>query len=71
LGVKELRAGDRFVLCSDGLNSQVEDEDILHIVEEAGSDLDAAARALVESSNAAGGDDNVTVIVVEAVVEAD
>ena len=65
--VDQLCAGDKFVLCSDGLNGQVEDEEILHLVQGAGDDLESAARGLVEASNAAGGDDNVTVVVVEAV----
>jgi len=63
--VDGLRAGDRFVLCSDGLNGQVEDDDILQLVQEAGDDLEAAAKSLVDASNAAGGDDNVTVVVVQ------
>lgn len=63
LGVEELKEGDRFVLCSDGLNGQVPDEAILAIVEQHPEDLDAAAKKLVDASNAAGGDDNVTVVV--------
>lgn len=65
LGVEGIKAGDRFVLCSDGLNGQVEDEDICRIVTDAGDDLDAAAQGLVKASNDAGGDDNVTVVIVE------
>lgn len=65
LGVEELRSGDRFLLCTDGLNGQVEDPEILQIMQEAGDDLDKAAKALVEASNAAGGDDNVTIVIVE------
>jgi len=66
MSVDQLRAGDKFVLCSDGLNGQVEDNEILHLIQDAGDDLVSAARGLVEASNAAGGDDNVTVVVVEA-----
>lgn len=65
LGVEDLRVGDRFILCSDGLNGQVEDERILQIMESANGDLDVAARSLVDASNAAGGEDNVTVILVQ------
>jgi PPM family protein phosphatase len=64
LGTESVRAGDRFVLCSDGLSGQVEDPRICELVTAAGADLDKAGKDLVEASNAAGGDDNVTVVVV-------
>ncbi|MDD9945519.1 MAG: Stp1/IreP family PP2C-type Ser/Thr phosphatase [Myxococcales bacterium] len=64
LGVEDIREGDRFVLCSDGLNGQVPDERILEVVESHGDDLESTVKQLVEESNAAGGDDNVTVVVV-------
>ncbi len=56
--------GDRFVLCSDGLANMVEDDEIRKVI--AGTTLAAAPHALVELANERGGDDNVTVIVVEA-----
>ncbi len=55
------RAGDIFLLCSDGLNSQLPDPRILAIVS-AAKDLDSAARRLIAEANAAGGADNVTVV---------
>jgi PPM family protein phosphatase len=58
----EPRAGDVFLLCSDGLTGMVGDEAILHIVEEHRDDLDAAARALVARANRGGGEDNITVV---------
>jgi PPM family protein phosphatase len=64
LGTEALVGGDRFVLCSDGLCGQVTDEEILAIIEANKDNLDAIAQRLVEASNAAGGDDNVTVVVV-------
>jgi protein phosphatase len=63
LGTEDLREGDRFVLCSDGLSGQVPDERILEIMTEE-KDLDACAKRLVDESNKAGGEDNVTVVVV-------
>jgi protein phosphatase len=63
LGTEDIRAGDRFVLCSDGLSGQVPDERICEIVTQE-SDLSACAKKLVEESNKAGGEDNVTVVVV-------
>jgi serine/threonine protein phosphatase PrpC len=58
----ELRRGDRLLLCSDGLVGVVSDEEIAAVM---GSldDPGETARILVEMANAAGGPDNVTVIV--------
>ena len=56
--------GDRFVLCSDGLVDEVADADITTILLDT-PDPQAAAEALVDAANAAGGRDNVTVIVVD------
>ena len=61
--------GDRFVLCSDGLVDEVADADITTILLDT-SDPQSAAEALVDAANAAGGRDNVTVIVVD-VLEGD
>jgi len=55
--------GDRFLLCSDGLTDKVPDEQICKML--LGSESpEAACRTLVDSANAAGGDDNVTVVCV-------
>lgn len=58
-------AGDRLMLCSDGLYSLVEDAQICRIMA-AHADPQAAANALVDAALAAGGNDNVSVIVVDA-----
>jgi protein phosphatase len=58
------RAGDRLLLCSDGLHGQVDDAAIAAVLREE-ADPNAAADRLVELANAAGGDDNVTVIVID------
>jgi serine/threonine protein phosphatase PrpC len=60
----QLRAGDRLILCSDGLWEMVLDGDIQRIVEEARSPQ-KACDALIEAANRAGGEDNIAVIVVE------
>lgn len=57
----DLEPGDVVLLCTDGLSGPVGDDDMLRVVESAPSLQDAAAR-LVESANAAGGPDNVTVV---------
>jgi protein phosphatase len=58
----EAEPDDVFLLCSDGLTDMVSDRDILAVLQES-SDLQAAARALVEAANAVGGEDNITVVV--------
>jgi serine/threonine protein phosphatase PrpC len=57
---------DRFVLCSDGLVDEVDDEEIHRIVL-ANAQPQACADALVATAVANGGRDNVTVIVVDVV----
>ena len=56
--------GARYVLCSDGLVDEVTDSEIAAILDRHTSAI-AAAEALVSAANAAGGRDNVTVIVVD------
>jgi protein phosphatase len=60
----DLRAGDRLLLCSDGLTTMLRDPAIRTILTEATAP-DAAATALVDAANAAGGVDNITVIVAD------
>jgi protein phosphatase len=55
------RAGDVFLLCSDGLTTMVPETRLKPIIEEAPS-LEAAGRSLIQAANAAGGRDNITVI---------
>lgn len=61
----ELQRGDRLLLCSDGLPSMVDDETIRTTLDEHG-DLSVAADRLVDLANSRGGDDNITVLVLEA-----
>jgi serine/threonine protein phosphatase PrpC len=56
--------GDRFVICSDGLTTELEDAEIAETVA-AHPAPDAAAQALVRRANHAGGRDNVTIIVLD------
>lgn len=58
--------GDRMLICSDGLSSEVPDSrirDILHFE----ADPQTAADLLVDEAVRAGGRDNITVVVVDAV----
>ena len=59
-----LYAGDKFLLCTDGLTNMVEDEDILELVQQETS-LEAAALRLVAMANRNGGKDNISVVLVE------
>ncbi|MDQ3914556.1 MAG: Stp1/IreP family PP2C-type Ser/Thr phosphatase [Actinomycetota bacterium] len=61
---EQLSRGDRILLASDGLTSMVEADEIAGVLA-AEDDPQAAADRLVEMANAAGGEDNVTVLVVD------
>jgi protein phosphatase len=55
------RAGDIYILCSDGLSGPVEDPEMLEIITKY-SDLKMAASKLIERANENGGPDNITAI---------
>lgn len=61
----ELRAGDRVLFCSDGLSGMVDDAVIAALA--AQPDLEAAVSDLVDAALDAGGIDNITVLLAEAV----
>jgi protein phosphatase len=56
-----VRAGDVLLLCSDGLTSMVSEEEVAEILTGADS-LERAGRQLIDAANAAGGRDNITVV---------
>ena len=58
-------AGDRYLLCSDGLSDMVDDDIIDHSLRL--ESVDAAAAELVSQALAAGGHDNVSVVIAEFV----
>lgn len=58
---EDLKPGDLFLFCSDGLSDMVPDAEILEIVQNA-EDLELLCRELVERANANGGSDNITVV---------
>jgi PPM family protein phosphatase len=62
----ELGVGDRLLLCSDGLSGMVPEVDIQRILVE-NEDPQAACDALVEAANQAGGQDNITALILDAV----
>jgi PPM family protein phosphatase len=55
------RAGDIYLICSDGLTGMVSEDEIGEIVGAAAS-LDDAARGLIDAANKNGGRDNITVV---------
>jgi protein phosphatase len=55
--------GDVFLLCSDGLNTMLTDDQIHEILSANRHDPEVACRSLVEAANRHGGEDNVTVVV--------
>jgi protein phosphatase len=64
----QLRVGDRLLICSDGLSVMLDDAAIsLVLTKEA--DPAVAVRALIDAANRAGGDDNISVVIVDSVEE--
>ncbi len=61
------RAGDLYLICSDGLSDMVDGEGIERIMVEHRGDLPALTKALVAAANRGGGDDNITAVVFEMV----
>ena len=59
-----VRNGERLLLCSDGLTSEVDDETIRAVLSREDEPA-ATAAELVEAANRAGGKDNITVIVID------
>ena len=57
--------GDLYLLCSDGLNGELRDPEILAICLEHEEDLEEMCRALIAATNAHGGKDNTTVVVIK------
>ena len=56
--------GDIYLLCSDGLNDMVEDEEIALTLQALSANLELAATQLVQTANDSGGRDNVSVVLV-------
>ena len=60
-----MQPGDVVLLCSDGLNDMLDDEDVAQTLLAAGGDLTLAADQLVRMANDNGGRDNISVILVK------
>lgn len=62
IAVHEFVAGDLLLLCSDGLNDMLSDDEIAEILDLHADCLADAAECLIDHANDAGGRDNVSVI---------
>jgi PPM family protein phosphatase len=60
-----IEAGDRILLCSDGLSDMVSEAGISEILADSPDDPERAARVLLSAALDAGGNDNITVVVVD------
>ena len=56
------KAGDLFMVCSDGLTSMVREPKLKPLLVDNDRPLDELGRELIAAANAAGGRDNITVI---------
>ena len=65
VAIIDWQPGDRLLLCSDGLSNMVEDKLLEMTMSKPGADLEEIADLLVEMALDAGGDDNVTIVLVE------
>ena len=63
--VLDVLVGDVYLLCSDGLNDMVEDEDIQSTLYALQNNLPLAASQLIQMANDNGGRDNISVILVK------
>ncbi|MBK9160851.1 MAG: Stp1/IreP family PP2C-type Ser/Thr phosphatase [Nitrosomonadales bacterium] len=65
INVYDVQVGDIYLLCSDGLNDMVEDDDIQSMLYSMQGNLPLAAEQLIQAANDNGGRDNVSVILVK------
>lgn len=66
LSVREAQAGDRYLLCSDGLSAVVTAETLLRTLSTV-PDLDDVCHVLIDLANRGGGPDNITCVVADVV----
>jgi serine/threonine protein phosphatase PrpC len=59
------KAGDRYLLCSDGLFGVVGDDQIAALLGDRTASLDEICGRLIEAANEAGGPDNITALIIQ------
>jgi len=62
VNVIDVYNGDVFFLCSDGVSKGVPESAVLQALSMSDATLDGAAHVVIDAANAAGGDDNATVV---------
>ena len=60
----ELTAGNRIIMCSDGLSNMVEDDEIDQVLADNAS-VEDKTKKLLDRANENGGKDNIAIIIVE------
>ncbi len=63
--VLPVETGDRFLLCSDGLTDMVPEDRVAEILSEHLDDPEGTARSLLSAALEAGGNDNITILIVD------
>lgn len=64
-----LQEGEVILLCTDGLNSMLRDEEIEAVMQETLNEIDTCTKALIQGALDLGGHDNVTVVLCQIVPE--
>ncbi len=64
-----VQVGDIYLLCSDGLNDMVEDDEIGNTLQMLRANLQLVARRLIEMANDNGGRDNASIILIKVIGE--
>lgn len=64
-----IEPGDYFLLCTDGLTSQVEDDEIRDVITQERNNIEIACEKLVSLAKKRGGPDNITVVLVHFLPE--
>jgi serine/threonine protein phosphatase PrpC len=62
---RQIQPGDKVLLCSDGLWEMVRGSETIIDLIEGAEEPQSACQALVEAANQAGGEDNISVVLIE------
>lgn len=63
----DVHAGDRVLMCTDGLTNMIEDTQICSVLQDPGRTLAQKVECLVETANKNGGKDNITAVVYQPI----
>ena len=61
-----IEAGDIYLFCSDGLSDMISTEAMLQVLRNHNISLTSRAQTLIDAANAAGGRDNISVLLIQA-----